>query len=97
MKAFTEINLSGYTYWISGVHKVVNYRKGMYYAYYIRDTMKNWGDHVAPPPDRVDGNDCWKTLARAKAACRLHAATHNPSPHTVKRAAEIKASLLCTS
>ncbi len=85
-----------YTYWISGIYKIVSYRKASYHAYFIQDHAKNWGDHVEEPPETcpLTGNGHWRRLSDAKAACKRHAARYEPKTHTIKRAAEILDSLL---
>lgn len=91
---FTKISKPPFpTYWISGIYKIVSYRRGEYHAYFIRDGDKNWGWDVSIPPDYGKHGPCWKHLKAAKAACEEHAKTHTPSRATVKRAAEIKAKL----
>jgi hypothetical protein len=78
--------------YISGIYRVTWYRPGQYLAFYIVDGQKNWGDFVAPPPDRsADGGHCWLSLEAAMQACSDHAAKHEPKPATVKRAAELLA------
>ena len=79
-----------YPCWICGIYKVVSYDKRVFYAYFIQDHQKTWGDYVETPParDSVTGNDCWRTLKDAKAACERHAAKYTPKPKTVKRAVE---------
>lgn len=81
------------TYWFSGIYKIVSYRDGEFLAYFIPDHYLNWGDYVSPPPDNGRYSKCWSSLETAKAACETHAAKHTPKPRTVKRAAEIKATL----
>ena len=78
-----------YDYWVNGIYKIVSYKVGIYYAYFMRDVANNWGDYVSPPPDHKNGSLCWSTLRSAKAAIGIHARTHTPSPATVKKAAEI--------
>lgn len=80
--------LDSYPYWISGIYKIVSYHKGCFHAYFIQDTQITWGDNVETPPDRdpITGNECWRTLKDAKAACERHAADYAPKPKTVKRA-----------
>ena len=84
-----------YTYWISGIYKIVSYRPRSFHAYYIHEGLKNWGDHVETPPEkcRETGNGQWPTLKAAKAACERHAENYEPKPRTVKRAAEILSEL----
>src|ERR1700722_3506332 len=97
MEKWTRIKPYGedaYTYWISGVYKVVSYQAGAYHAYFIPDHYDNWGDHVSPPPDNYEHGKCWKMLEPAKAACEAHSRKHIPAPKTVRRAAEVKASML---
>jgi hypothetical protein len=94
---FTRIKPYGddaYTYWISGIYKIVSYRAGEFLAFYIRDDHQNWGDYVSPPPDNGKHGKCWSTLKAAKSACAEHAKTHSATAKTVKRAAEIKAALI---
>ena len=94
---FTKIKPYGddaYTCWISGIYKIVSYRKGEYLAFYIPDRYPNWGDYVQPPPDNSQHGKCWKSLGSARAACKQHAASHVPSVYTVKRAEAIKKALL---
>lgn len=80
-----------YPYWISGIYKIVSYRKRSFHAYFIQNNQKTWGDSVETSPDRdpVTGNNCWRTLKAAKAACERHAAEYTPKPKTIKRAAEL--------
>ena len=91
---FTKIQPYGpdaYTYWISGIYKIVSYRRGEYLAYYIPDRYKNWGDYVSKPPHCGMYGDCWPSLKSAKGACEIHAASHTPAEKTITRAAEIQA------
>jgi hypothetical protein len=93
-------NLS-YTYWISGIYKVVRYRAGEYYAFYIPEGWKNWGNYVAQSDDKVackghcgsarctGWHNAWPTLRQAQKACREHAKNHMPSDTTLIRAKEI--------
>lgn len=97
--AWTEIKLyedSAHVYWIRGIYKVVSYGDaGSFWAYYIVDGAKNWGDHPSTPPDtNFRGWKCWATLEAAQLACTEHAKTHTPSSATVARAAELLAGLL---
>ena len=96
---FTRIQIGkkphAYTYWISGIYKIVSYRKGAFSAFFIQEWFNNWGDHVSPPPDRdIHGHDCWLTLKAAKKACFEHAKDYAPSKKIVNRAIEIKAALI---
>lgn len=78
-----------YTLWISGIYKIVSYRKGEYLAFFIQEWFNNWGDYVSPPPHDGKFNKCWKTLTAAKQACKDHARGYKPSVKTVKRAAAL--------
>ena len=78
-----------WTYWICGIYKISRTSRGQYQAYFIQEWFENWGDHVSRPPDRVDEHDCWGSLNGAKAACKRHASTYEPSTRIRKRAAEI--------
>jgi len=82
------------TYWIAGIYKVVSYREGEFHAYYMPDHYKNWGDHAAKPPDDGKHGRCWQSLESAQAACVEHSKRHTPAPKTVKRAAEVVASMV---
>jgi hypothetical protein len=93
---FTRIQPFGpdaYTWWFSGIYKIVSYRKGEYLAFYIREGDQNWGWHVSEPPDTGKHGQCCSTLKAAKGACAEHAKKHKPSNKTVRRAAEIKESV----
>ena len=98
MKAFTKIKPYGedaYTYWISGIYKIVSYNKGSYNAYFIPEWFDNWGNRVCPAPDLdIHNNKCWHTLNSAKRACKDHMTGYTPSDKVISRAATIKASLL---
>jgi len=90
---FTRIKPYGpdsYTYWISGIYKIVSYRSRSFHAYFIQDYQKTWGDHVETPPNRcpLTNNEHWSTLKSAKEACGRHAERHDPKQSTVKNAAE---------
>jgi hypothetical protein len=78
-----------YTYWMSGIYKIVSYRKGEYLAFFIQDWAENWGDHVSPPPDNGKYGKCWATFNSAKQACKSHAARYAPALNTIDRAAHI--------
>lgn len=92
---FTRIERPSHPmYWISGIYKITSWDRGEYHAFFIRDGMSNWGDYVATRPDHGENQRCWKSLRSAKAACEEHAKGHTPKPATVKRAAEIKATLM---
>lgn len=80
---------NGYYEWHSGIYHIVCYSNGEFHAYYIPDNFKNWGNHVSPPPDYIDGSKCWKSLKRAKKACKEHAATHSPSNRTIRLASQL--------
>ena len=81
---------SGYDYWISGIYKIVSYRKGEYHAYFIQEWARNWGDNVSKPPEHSKhGVPCWKSLKSAKKACSDHAKRYTPSPSIAERAIEI--------
>ena len=81
---------NGYYYWMSGIYKIVSYRKGEFHAYFIRDHARNWGDHVSKPPGiSKHGVPCWKSLKSAKKACSDHAKSYTPSPSIAERAIEI--------
>ena len=85
------------TYWIWGIYKIVSYRPGEYYAYFIQDHQKNWGDHPEPPPARskvIQGQGCWQSFASARRCCERHSITHTPAPRTVARAEELLAEYL---
>lgn len=85
---FQRIENGGhYTFWISGIYKVVRYRKGTgYSAFYLTNWAQNWGDYVSPPPDLIDGHGCWRTRRSAMRACRAHQrANQKPTRHQVKR------------
>jgi hypothetical protein len=84
------------TYWISGIYKIVNYGDAdTFFAYYMPDYYKNWGDHPSTPPDtNFRQYKCWATLESAQLACERHQQTHTPKPATVKRAAEVESSFL---
>jgi len=70
---------------ISGIYKIVTPRPGEYHAFYIRHSYRNWGDYVAPPPDRGrDNRPCWLSLDEAKRACEEHAKTHKPSASALR-------------
>lgn len=96
---------SGYDYWISGIYKIVLYLPGEYFAYFIQDRDRNWGDYVAEPADKVPcvsrcgaaycpgWHNAYRTIKRAKAAILRHQAQHEPDPATVTRAGEILAAL----
>jgi len=91
IKPFTKVQLyglEGYTYWISGIYKIVSYTRGGFNAYYIQDGSSNWGMRVDP------GIESYPDLEQAKAACDKHEAKHNPKPRTIRRAAEILNSYL---
>jgi hypothetical protein len=79
----------GYTYWISGIYKVVSYRPGEYQAYFIQEWFDNWGDNVGQPPIQNNGQSYYKTRKQAEAAIKRHAKHYTPSTKIVKRAAEI--------
>lgn len=83
-----------YTYWISGIYKIVSYRSGEYLSFFIQDHYSNWGDYVSAPPADGENGKCWKTLAGAKDSCHAHAKHHAPAVKTVNRAAEIMSSVL---
>jgi hypothetical protein len=94
---FTRIKPYGddaYTVWISGIYKIVSYRAGEFHAYFIQDFCQNWGDHPEVETDNGKHGKCWSSMSRAKAACERHANGYTPKANTVKRAAEIKASLI---
>lgn len=78
-------------YWIAGIYKVVSYREGEFFAYYMPDHYKNWGDYVSQPPDNGRYSKCWSSFESAEAACVEHSKRHTPKPKTVKRAAEVLA------
>ena len=90
MKPFTKLQIwgpeSNHDYWVSGIYKIVSYRKGRYHAYFIQDFARNWGDRVSNPPAPLD---YWPTLNSAKQACRQHAETYTPARKTVIRAGAI--------
>ncbi len=90
---FKKLMVNGsdsYPCWISGIYKIVSYRKRSFHAYFIQDTQTTWGDSVGTEPDRdpVTNNSCWCTLKAAKEACEQHAKEYTPKPAIVKRAAE---------
>ncbi len=96
--SFTKVQPYGptaYTYWISGIYKIVSYRKGEYSAYFIQELARNWGDHVCKPPHnppaRLYSNhgNCWNTLKSAKADCEQHAKQYQPSKAIANRAIDI--------
>ena len=94
-----KLSDSNIRYWIWGIYKVVSYRSGEYYAYFIQDHQDNWGDYVSPPPDpskAIRGDMCWKSLASAKRACVNHAKTHTPALRTTNRAERLLAVLVET-
>jgi len=95
---FTKILPYGkdaYSYWISGIYKIVSYDKGSYNAYFIQEWFDNWGDRVSQAPDKdLHNNPCWLTLNAAKRACKAHAGQYAPSDKIVNRAIKIKASLI---
>lgn len=100
VEKWTQIKPYGddaYTYWISGIYKIVSYRDGEYLVFFIQDYHDNWGDHVSPPPDNNQHGKCWLNFDAAKNACDLHAASYTPKPKTIKRAAEIKNALMMQS
>ncbi|HUD74991.1 MAG TPA: hypothetical protein VMQ76_07950 [Terracidiphilus sp.] len=80
--------------WISGIYKVRSYRAGRFFAFYLRDGDKNWGDYVSTPPE-VDGL-CryWPTLKLAQNACETHAKVYQPAPKSIKRAQEVEKSFI---
>lgn len=80
-----------YIWWISGIYKIVSYRKGEYHAFFIQDHCKNWGDHVATPRHQGENGKCWNSFTSAQDDCLKHAAAHAPAAKTVKRAAELLA------
>jgi len=75
--------LEGYTYWVSGIYKVVSYDQGGFNGYYIKDGSTNWGMRVDPAVES------YPDLESAKAACDRHEAKHAPKPKTIRRAREI--------
>lgn len=96
MKTFTKIQPFGanaYTYWISGIYKIVSYEKGEYLAFYIPDYYNNWGNHVAEPPRNGKHGKVWDSFKAATDACKDHARYNRPSDGTIQRAARIKADL----
>lgn len=95
---FQKINPFGkdaYTYWISGIYKIVSYSSGRYHAFYIVNGGKNWGDHVCKPPLSDRDSYFWPSLSAAVESCKEHAAGgYEPTPKTIKRAAEVRAALI---
>jgi hypothetical protein len=89
---FAPMPNNGFKVWLAGVHKIISYHKGEFYAYYLSNGDKNFGVRVGNPQksSRV-GSLCWPTLTAAKQACNEHALTYSPTPATKNRAAEIKA------
>lgn len=87
---------SDHIYWVSGIYKIVSYGDpDTFFAYYMVDGQKNWGDHPCTPPDtnfRQWG--CWATLESARMACERHADTHIPKKATSARAVEVEASFV---
>ncbi|MCF0055499.1 hypothetical protein [Dyadobacter sp. CY356] len=82
------------TYWIAGIYKITSYRDGEYHAYFIQDHCNNWGDHVSTPPDNGSFGKCWNSIDKAIEACQTHSKKHSPTKVTIKRADEIKTSLI---
>jgi hypothetical protein len=94
---WTEIKMydNAFTYWVSGIYKVVSYEPDTFFAYYIVDGCKNWGDHPSTPPVlNFRKWRCWNSLESAQQACENHSKIHTPKPKTIARAAELKAEFL---
>jgi hypothetical protein len=96
---WTKIKLyddSDHLYWVSGIYKVVNYGDPTaFWAYYIVDGRKNWGDHPSPPPHQNGLKwKCWNTLESAQASCEAHSKIHTPKTATVIRSQVLLATFL---
>jgi hypothetical protein len=83
-------------YWIAGIYKVSTYDGAHFHAYFIQDHYKNWGDNPSKPPMSGNGyhSPFWPSLALAMDACKVHARTYTPKPHTVRRSDELLIQLL---
>lgn len=91
-------NSDPWTYWVSGIYKIVTYDDTFFQAYYIREGEKNWGWYVCEPPYLNDkGYKCWSSLGSAKSSCEIHSLTHKPKPATIRRASEVEAALVADS
>lgn len=84
----------GVTHWIAGIYKITKYRRDEYYAYYLVNGAKNWGNHVSKPPGQgLTGSPCWLSLSAAIEACAVHAMNHTPARTSLERAAHALAEL----
>ena len=84
-----------YTYWVSGIYKIVSYEPKKFHAFFIQNGVSNWGDYVCTPPEIDSNGRYWNSLESAKKSCKEHAASgYEPTPSTVKRAAVVLAGFL---
>ena len=92
-KTIQPYGKDGYTYWISGIYKIVSYQQGQYVPYCIGEGDKNFGVHIGHPYSYGKNGKFWETFKDAADECEYHASIHVPSKSTLKIAEKIHESL----